>query len=78
MDPKKFKTKDDLTQILMHVKGTDKMLKEIKSDFYQLNQMVTSHSVSIKHLDTPVGLISTQLNARPKGGLPNDTVVNPK
>ncbi|XP_047252235.1 uncharacterized protein LOC124887097 [Capsicum annuum] len=40
--------------------------------------MVTSHSASIKQLETQLGQISAQLNARPNGRLPSDMVVNPK
>lgn len=57
---------------------SDKVLKEMRSDFSQFSQIVTSHSVSIKHLETQLGTMSTHLNQHPKGGLPSDTVANPK
>ncbi|XP_016578924.1 uncharacterized protein LOC107876513 [Capsicum annuum] len=62
----------------MGVEGTNKIMREMKDDFSQLNQTVTSHSASIKQLKTQLGQISVQLNARPKGELPSDIVVNPK
>ncbi|XP_016560455.1 uncharacterized protein LOC107859839 [Capsicum annuum] len=54
------------------------MVRQIKGDFSQLSQILTSYSASIKQLETQLGQILAQLNTRPKGGLPSDTVVNPK
>ncbi|WMV40994.1 hypothetical protein MTR67_034379 [Solanum verrucosum] len=70
--------RDMLARILNKVKGSDKVLKEMKDDISSLNQTITSHSVSIKQLEIQMGQISTNLNPRPKGGLPSDTMVNPK
>ena len=54
------------------------MVHELKGNFSQLSQTVVSHSASIKQLDTQVGKISMQLNARTIGGLPSDTIFTPK
>ncbi|XP_016557672.2 uncharacterized protein LOC107857260 [Capsicum annuum] len=60
------------------MEGTDKIIHEIKGDFSQLSKTIVSHSTSIKQLETQIGKISTQINARPSCGLPSDTIVNPK
>ena len=67
-----------LVWILNKVGGSDKVLKEMKAEFSYLNQTVTSHSISIKQLETQMGQISAHLNQRQKGGLPSDTIANPK
>ncbi|KAK4729592.1 hypothetical protein R3W88_022580 [Solanum pinnatisectum] len=72
------RSEDMLLRILNKVKGSEKMLKGMKEDVSTLNQTVTSHLVSIKQLETQMGHISSYLNPRQKGGLPSDTMTNPK
>lgn len=63
-----------LTRILNKVEALDEVLKEMKSNFSQLSQIVTSPSASIKHLETQLGMILAHLNQQPKVGLPSDIV----
>uniref|UniRef100_M1D9B4 Integrase core domain containing protein n=1 Tax=Solanum tuberosum TaxID=4113 RepID=M1D9B4_SOLTU len=78
VDPKNFRTEDMLARILNKVEGSDKVLKKMKDDVSSLNETIISHSVSIKQLETQMSQILAHLNPRPKGGLPSDTMVNPK
>lgn len=52
IDPEKFKTKDVLAKIFIRVEGTNKMVRELKGDFWKINRMVVSHSTSIKQWET--------------------------
>ncbi|KAG5629985.1 hypothetical protein H5410_001702, partial [Solanum commersonii] len=78
VDLENLHTEDMLARILNKVEGSDKELKEMKDVVSTMNQTVTSHSVSIKQMETQMGQMSTHLNPRPKGGLLSDTMVNPK
>lgn len=78
VDHKKFIAEDVLARILLRVEGADKMVWKFKGQFSQINQMVASHSDSIIKLETQIGKISTTLDARPKSGLPSNTVANLK
>lgn len=54
------------------------MVRKLKSDISQVNQIVTSHLTSIKQIGNQLGQISAQINARPNGWFLSDTVVNLK
>lgn len=43
-----------------------------------MNQVVSSHTTSIKQIETQLGQISSQFNVRSRGALPSDTIANPK
>lgn len=57
---------------LHKVEGSDKVLKEIKADFFSLNQKVTVHSAAIKQLDIQLCQILAHLNHRQIIDLPSD------
>lgn len=76
INSEKFKSEYVLAHILIGVEGANKMFRELKSDFSQLNQKVISHSASINQLKSQIGQILAHLNARPNGGLPRDMITN--
>ncbi|KAK4712760.1 hypothetical protein R3W88_007273 [Solanum pinnatisectum] len=67
-----------LAKVLQKVELTDAGVKEMKSDFSSMSQLVDSHTSSIKQNEQQLGKISTSLNQRKNGSLPSDTIQNPK
>lgn len=61
----------------MGVKRSEKMLTKMKSKFPQLNEDITSHSISQIPYD-PIGSNSSHLNTGQKGGLSTDMVTSSK
>lgn len=61
-DLEKFKSEDVLDHILMGVKESDWILREMKSVFSKLNQILTYYSPCIKKLKTQLGQILAHLN----------------
>nr|XP_016484292.1 PREDICTED: uncharacterized protein LOC107804868 [Nicotiana tabacum] len=59
----------------------EKMIKnqeQTDKERRQMNQVVASDTTSIKQIETQLGQMSSQLNVRPQGSLPSDTIPNPK
>ncbi|WMV50505.1 hypothetical protein MTR67_043890 [Solanum verrucosum] len=67
-----------LSLILYKVEEHDRVLKEIKKNISMLNQMTTSHSISVQLLETQMGHVLSYLYSRQHGGLPSELMTNPK
>lgn len=74
--PTTFSIKDVVEIILNRLKGTDKIVRELKEDFSQLTKTVVSHSTSIKKFKTQIGKIIALINAKPRSGLSSDKIAN--
>ncbi|XP_059289056.1 uncharacterized protein LOC132042546 [Lycium ferocissimum] len=77
-DPASSKIEDMLSRVLKKVESTDTFCKETRDEVKSMGQVVSSHSTSIKQLESQLGQISAILNQRQKGSLPSDTVANPR
>ncbi|KAK4709685.1 hypothetical protein R3W88_004198 [Solanum pinnatisectum] len=66
-----------LAKVLQKVESTDAGVKEMKSDFSSMSQLVDSHTTSIKQIEKQLGQLSASLNQRKNGSLPSDTIQNP-
>ena len=68
-----------LSRIVNIVEGSDKILEEMKVDLLTLSPTVTSHSISIKQLETQMSHISVSFEPEATSSFfPSDTMVNPK
>ncbi|XP_059281184.1 uncharacterized protein LOC132034854 [Lycium ferocissimum] len=67
-----------IEDMLKKVESTDTFFKETRDEVKSMGQVVSSHSTSIKQLESQLGQISASLNQRQKGSLPSDTVTNPR
>lgn len=55
------------------------MLKEMKEDVLTIRKTITSHSISIKQLETQMSHISVSFEPEATSSFfPSDTMVNPK
>ncbi|XP_060177802.1 uncharacterized protein LOC132607737, partial [Lycium barbarum] len=77
-DSTSSKIEDMLSKVLRKVESTDTFCKETRDEVKSMGQVVSSHSTSIKQLESQLGQISAILNQRQKGSLPSDTVANPR
>lgn len=50
-----------LVKVLQRMESTDSRVKELKSDLSNMNQLVDSHSTSIKQLEYDMGKLSASL-----------------
>ncbi|XP_060190996.1 uncharacterized protein LOC132620349 [Lycium barbarum] len=77
-DSTNSKIEEMLSRVLTKVESTDTFCKETRDEVKSMGQIVSSHSTSIKQLESQLGQISAILNQRQKGSLPSDTVANPR
>ncbi|XP_070019763.1 uncharacterized protein [Nicotiana sylvestris] len=56
----------------------ESMFKQMMKKNADSDAQLASHNTFIRNLEVQLGQILQALNTRPKGALPNDTVVNPK
>lgn len=61
VDLENFCTQDRLARILNKVESSDKLLQKMKGNVSSLKQIVTSHSIYNKHLETQIRQISTYI-----------------
>jgi len=66
-DSKSGRAENMLLRILNKVERSKFLFNEMKKDVLTLKQMVTSHSVSIKQLETQMGQSFSHLNLNNKG-----------
>uniref|UniRef100_M1DQ98 Integrase core domain containing protein n=1 Tax=Solanum tuberosum TaxID=4113 RepID=M1DQ98_SOLTU len=67
---------DMMQKMMKKFDATDENVKEMRNDLSGIGQKVDAHSVSIKHLQQTQ--LSTIVNPRQSGTLPNNTIQNPK
>uniref|UniRef100_M1DYF4 Integrase core domain containing protein n=1 Tax=Solanum tuberosum TaxID=4113 RepID=M1DYF4_SOLTU len=67
-----------LAKVLQKVESTNVEVKEMKSDFSSMSQLVDSHTTSIKSTEQQLGQLPASLNQSKNGSLPSDTIQNPK
>ncbi|XP_059277533.1 uncharacterized protein LOC132031566 [Lycium ferocissimum] len=72
------KIEDMLSKELKKVKSTDTFCKKMRDEVKSMKQVVSSHSTSIKQLESQLSQISAILNQRQKNTLLSDTVANPR
>ncbi|XP_059294420.1 uncharacterized protein LOC132047387 [Lycium ferocissimum] len=72
-----------LSKVLRKAESTDTFLKEVKDEMKNMRdsisnmgQLVSSHSILIKHLGSQLSQIWASLNQKQKGTLSNDTIVD--
>ncbi|XP_059310004.1 uncharacterized protein LOC132061163 [Lycium ferocissimum] len=77
-DPASSKIKDMLSRVLKKVESTDTFCQETIDEVKSMGQVVSSHSTSIKQLESQLGQMSAILNQRQKGPLSSDMAANPR
>ncbi|PHT45792.1 putative envelope ADP,ATP carrier protein, chloroplastic [Capsicum baccatum] len=74
----KMSMEDMMAKLLKGVEATNTGVNEVKNDLSSINQLVDSHSTSIKQLEQQLSQLSAAFNQRKAGTLPSDTVQNPR